>query len=117
MINKTGNSVFGKSNLQIPTIIYNSMDLYSIILVLINYMLEILIRREIQVQVNSTAKKPDQMPSAYFTFDFSFRCAKTIIIFSNYFGIISVVSYCEKWHYKLMQIRVYKIACKKQHGQ
>ena len=68
MINKTGNSVFGKSNLQIQTIIYNSMDLYSIILVLINYMLEILIRRGIQVQVNSTAKKPDQMPSAGLSF-------------------------------------------------
>ena len=61
MTNKTGNSVSGKSNLQIQTIIYNSMDLYSIILVLINYMLEILIRRGIQVQVKSAAKKPDQM--------------------------------------------------------
>ena len=37
-------------------------------------MLEILIRRGIQVYVDSAAKKPDQMPSAvltiYFTFDF-----------------------------------------------
>ena len=64
MINKAGNSVFGKFSLQIETIIYNSMDLYSIILVLINYMLEILIRRGIQVYVDSAAKKPDQMPSA-----------------------------------------------------
>ena len=40
------------------------MDLYSIISVLINYMLEILIRRGIQVYVDSAAKKPDQMPSA-----------------------------------------------------
>ena len=63
MINKTRNLVFGKFNLQIQTIIYNSMN-NSIILVLINYMLEILIRRGLQVYVDSTAKKPDQMPCA-----------------------------------------------------